>query len=185
MTEIKYRQIEGVPGQYFDCPNGVGMFSVQTCARLYGEAMSLHGLREGLRITCRSCPVGAVHSGREPSLTLVSRMLGSTSCSRCHSASRRMIRGSICVSCYNREREVLIGRNSKGGRPVYGRPIFPTIVAFVPVDGNRLVVRRMDRVSSSLEAVLTVLKSETDRIAFSWVGHPVVEMPGENELAPK
>jgi hypothetical protein len=31
----------------------------------------------------------------------------------------RLVRGNtLCVSCFNREREVLHGKNSKGGRPV-------------------------------------------------------------------
>lgn len=169
-TSVTYRTLEGVPGQYFDCPYGCGMLSTTSCARLYEEAMSPKGLKEGRRISCRACPVGAEHAGVPTAVASASRFLGVSYCSRCHGDARRLIRGSICVSCYNREREVLIGKNAKGGKPVFGRAVGTTMLGCVIDGGVKTQVRRMDKVVSRLEAVLSVLRGESKTVSFGWVG---------------
>lgn len=174
-VSVTYRTIDGAPGQYFDCPYGVAMLSVTSCAQLYLEAMSPKGLREGLRISCRACPVGAAHAGVPSEVASSSRFLGVLYCSRCHGDARRLIRGSICVSCYNREREVLIGKNAKGGKPIYGKLVGSATVACVIDDGKKTQVRRMDKVASRLEAVLSVLRLEAKATAFGWVGSSIVK----------
>lgn len=146
------------------------MLSVNACAASYQTAMSPAGLREGRRISCRACPVGAEHAGVPNSVASSSRFLGVKYCSRCHGEANRLIRGSICVSCYNREREVLIGKNAKGGKPIHGKSIGTAIVACVVDSGRKAQVHRMDKVSSRLEAVLSVLRSESTSISFGWVG---------------
>lgn len=172
--KVEYETVEGVSGQYFRCPFGVAnLLSTKACAGLYNEAMSPRGLREGLRYQCRACPVGAQHAGVSVETASGSRFLGSLYCSRCHGSARRLIRGSICVSCYNREREVLIGRNAKGGKPIHGKAVAPTTVGCV-VEGV-VSVRRMDRVASRVEAVLSVLRNESKSVTFGWVGPSVVK----------
>ena len=103
---VEYRTLAGIPGSYFDCPCGLGMLSTNSCAAAYKEAMSPVGLKEGRRITCRACPVGALHADVPSNIASASRFLGIGTCSRCHGDARRLIRGSICVSCYNRARGV-------------------------------------------------------------------------------
>lgn len=169
-TSVTYRTLDGVPGQYFDCPYGVGMLSTNACSRMYQEAMSPKGLKEGRRINCRACPVGALHAGVPTALASASRFLGVGYCSRCHGDANRLIRGSICVSCYNREREVLIGKNAKGGIPVFGKAVGTTVLACLIDGGKSTQVRRMDKVASRLEGVLSVLRSESKTVSFGWVG---------------
>jgi hypothetical protein len=170
---ITYRTIDGVPGQYFDCPSGMGCLSANACGRAYSEAMSPVGLKEGRRITCRACPVGAQHAGVPTEAASVSRFLGGCCCSRCQADARRLIRSSICVSCYNREREVLIGKNAKGGKPIFGKAIGSEIVACLI--GDLVQVRQMDKVTSLMESVLSILRGESRTVFFSWVGaSPIV-----------
>ncbi len=174
MTEHKvvYFSHDLAPGQYFECPYGCGTLSVGACSRLYQEAMSPKGLKEGRRITCRACSIGASHAGVPETHISVSRFLGATWCARCHQDARRLIRGSICVSCYNREREMLIGKNAKGGKPVNGRRVGPIIVSGMAE--GRATVMRMEKVTSRLEAVLAILRRNTGAVLFGWIGSPVI-----------
>src|SRR5690606_2664063 len=38
-------------------------------------------------------------------------------CTRCEVGSFRLVSGRLCPSCYNRQREWIVGRNAKGGKP--------------------------------------------------------------------
>ena len=170
---VEYMKLEGVPGQYFSCPYGLGMLSIDACSRSYQMSMSTAGLREGRRVTCRACPVGATHAGVPSEEASASRFLGVGYCSRCHGDARRLIRGSICVSCYNREREVLIGRNAKGSRPIYGKAIGVATISCLLDAGKKVQVRRMDKVTSRLEAFLSILRTESKTVYLGWVGTPI------------
>lgn len=174
MAGIEYFQYEGVPGQYFHCPSTMGTLSVSACAANYQLAMSPQGLKEGRRVTCRACPVGAQHAGVPDGAGSVSRFVGSTICARCHKEASRLIRNSICVGCYNREREVLIGRNAKGGIPAKCRMVFAMTLTCILGAGQRIEVRRFDRVSSFQEARIATLRGEPQACAFGWVSAPRV-----------
>ena len=174
MAEIEYFQHEGIEGQYFHCPSGMGSLSVKSCAANYALAMSTQGLKEGRRVTCRACPVGALHAGVPSGCGSQSRFVGSGVCARCQKDAPRLIRGSICVGCYNREREVLIGRNAKGGVPSKCRPVFPLTMACIFDGGAQTEVRRFDRVASMLEAKISVLRTESRSCVFGWISAPRV-----------
>jgi hypothetical protein len=162
-----------VPGRFFKCPNGVGKLSDKACAGLYTEAMSPKGLREGLRFKCRSCPLGAQHAGVKPLAKAAAKFLAGMICARCVRHAPRLIRGVICVSCYNREREMLIGRNAKGNKPVHGREIAPATVHCSSEETSR--VKRVDRASSHLEAMLCVMRAESRSLNFGWISRSVIE----------
>jgi hypothetical protein len=66
--------------------------------------------------TCRSCAIGAAHAGGTH--VAYSRIFGASICPRCRKGATRMIGGRVCVSCYNRGRELAKGRNGRGNRPV-------------------------------------------------------------------
>ena len=61
-------------------------------------------------LTCQACPVGAEHAG-DVALDL------STTCSRCQRVAPRLIHKKLCVSCYNREREMARGKDRRGKPP--------------------------------------------------------------------
>ena len=169
---IEYYAIEGAPGRYFKCPKGVGKLSDKSCNSLYTEAMSPKGLREGLRFQCRGCPVGAVHSGVKPLKANASRFLSSLTCARCIRPTSRLIRGLICVSCYNREREALIGKNAKGNKPVRVRAIDSCVISFGDEDDTHAVAR-IDYCASKLEALLSVTRSKARSLSFGFLGLPI------------
>lgn len=175
---VTYKTLEGVPGRYFDCACVGATLSVSACAAMYAEAMSPKGLKEGRRVACRGCELGAAHAGVPSSVASASRFLGVSYCARCHGDAPRLIRGSICVSCYNREREVLIGKNAKGGKPIHGKPVGVATLACVLDGGATTQVRRMDKVVTRLEGVLSVLRTEAKSVAFGWVGASVIREGG-------
>ena len=69
------------------------------------------------RSACVVCPVGAASAGRTQSPVAQAVDAIRLTCPRCERPAQRLIHGRLCVSCYNREREVRIGRNAKGGPP--------------------------------------------------------------------
>lgn len=174
MSEIKYFTHQGIDGQYFECPLGMGSLSTRSCAANYTLAMSPQGLREGRRITCRSCPVGAHHAGIPQGGGSASRFVGSGTCARCQREAPRLIRRAICVCCYNREREVLRGRNAKGKRPVRCRPIQKIRMAVII--GSVCETRQFDAVASLAEARIITLRSEAKACVFGWVSAPRVRL---------
>ena len=135
--------------------------------------MSMEGLRDGKRLKCRGCDLGALHCGVAPSSRSKSRMLGSLICSRCMRGASRLIRKTICVSCYNREREVIVGRNAKGTKPINCTQPFPAMVACSLGDDPAMQVVRLDRVVSRTEAVMSLLHREERSVSFGWLGAPI------------
>lgn len=176
MDVIKYFKYDGVDGDYFSCPKGVGTFSTEFCARIYQEAMSPVGLKDGVRIACRGCAVGASHAGVCGSSA--SRFLGQLSCSRCQKGATRLIRGCICVSCFNREREFLIGKNAKGNVPIHAKPVGSVFVACAIDSGESVQVRKSDKVTSLLEVYLSILRSMPKKVWFGMVNQMPVGING-------
>lgn len=174
MSEVEYFSIDGVRGDYFRCEELRAKLSTKACSGLYQQAMSPRGLETGLRPQCRGCPIGARHSGVAPEVASSSRFLGRLICSRCIEPARRLIRKSICVSCYNREREVMIGKNAKGGAPIHCRKVSSATLACVMGVNSAVKVRRFDRVSSPLEAVLSTIRAEPEAVSFGWIAPPIV-----------
>ena len=65
---------------------------------------------------CHACPIGQRHAA-EHSLR-VHQSKPATTCARCERLpGRRLLEHGICISCYNRQREVIRGRDRKGNLP--------------------------------------------------------------------
>ena len=65
---------------------------------------------------CQACPIGQRHAA-EHSLK-VHQSKPATTCVRCErQPGRRLLEHGICISCYNRQREVIRGRDRKGNVP--------------------------------------------------------------------
>ncbi|CAE6714235.1 hypothetical protein [Paraburkholderia haematera] len=112
-------------------------------------------------MSCQGCRVGAFNAGVKARTKLeiindktadrhtrseASRGLHCVRCGRSSASSdfvgnMRLVRSNTCcVSCYNREREVKIGENSKGAKPVLHCGLRPTTLVIKNADGKRKTV---------------------------------------------
>ena len=101
----------------FDCPRLAGNLRITEigCANNWRRARREHADRGHPLYECRGCAIGAGHAG-EPQERDAAALEGV--CVRCNRQSTRLLKGAaICVSCYNREREVRIGKDRRGNRP--------------------------------------------------------------------
>lgn len=139
--EIKYFSIDALPGRYFNCERLSGTMTDCSCAAQFRK-------HKGGSSKCSDCETGALHAGERIVHALPERF-----CPRCGGTDKRLIYGNICISCYNRGRELMAGKNAKGAFPKHARS-FRRATVFVPGLG----VRTMDRVVDVAEAILTVLR---------------------------
>ena len=129
--EIAYVELDSFPGvKMFRCEPLHATLMIEACARNY--------LAKKFPSCAANCRIGLEHAAlQDPALGAqiarkierkeISPTYIELPCIRClrsgMTASRfvgrfRLVRGkTICVSCWNREREVRIGRNAKGARP--------------------------------------------------------------------
>lgn len=111
---VDYFTMEHVPGKtFFQCDRMRAKLSTTSCVSMWRKADEIN---DGSHSACRLCPLGAVHAGEVAAS--MSPLKGSLTCSRCHRTATRLIGKMMCVSCYNRAREVALGRNAKGTIPV-------------------------------------------------------------------
>lgn len=82
----------------------------------------------------------------------------------------RLIWGHICVSCYNREREAVIGRNAKGRAPVKIGRLEPRGIWYLA--GRQLVRLARARTVDTTELVVAALRDSSDRVRFVFHGEP-------------
>lgn len=96
----------------------------------------------------------------------MSQLRGQEICSRCHRVGMRLVGGDICVSCWNRQREVIIGKNARGRKPLKHPPIAPRSITFMT--GSALV--RIERLYSvcTEELVISALRDSTRQVFFGF-----------------
>lgn len=161
---VEYFRIADVPGkQYFRCDRYSATLSTEACAGMWRKAN--HENSEA-QFKCRICPLGAVHAGE--TAASMSPLKGTTICGRCHRTAVRLIRKHLCVSCWNRERELIIGKNAKGTRPVKLRPLGKRSMFYR--EGNETKVLRMDYSAAMDELVVAVLRDAANRAVFAFRG---------------
>lgn len=156
--KIDYFTIDGAPGKYFMCGPYKASMSVSSCASMYRAEKGVHA---GRHMHCRGCPIGAFHAGEKP---VASRgLFGSLICPRCQRGASRLVTG-VCVSCVNRQYEVVRGVNAKGRAPVRLLPLAPMEMALR--EDSRIVVAMVPLSSSRVEVILRALRSRPGVRAF-------------------
>lgn len=134
----------------FTCPRYTGGLRLTPagCASMY---------RRGKLVTdpydtaaqCRGCPIGAEHAGEALSVPILWRR----ACVRCGSTGKRLVLGgTLCVSCYNRQREIETGNYRRGVPPQNVALRAATVV--VSID----LMPRQITAANSLEAMLRIAK---------------------------
>lgn len=181
---VEYFEYKDVPGRYFVCPSGYGTLSDKACARNFSEATSAKSRAIRRMELCDGCETGAAHAG----VTEIEvRRDAGLVCARCEKPATRLIRGSVCVSCYNREREVLIGKNAKGQVPVRCSKLYQEMISVVARSG-RLKLCKLDRVVSGKgEAMRTIIAQEGNPVYFvETVPTPdCLEPQGDSDTQPR
>lgn len=168
---LAYTQAYGL--HLFQCEPYRARLTSKACAARYREANDARG-REAERIVhCRSCPIGASHAGVDQ--TYFSQYYDTLLCPRCHKTWLRIIKGRVCVSCYNRERELVRGYNAKGIFPAGVRGVWPHTIT-VAVDGKSL---RLSAIAhNAIELALHCMRTTKGRLTFGFTPPEVVNQQG-------
>ena len=141
--DIEYR--EALPGTgllVFDCPKMNASLSAAACSKSYLHQQTF---------SCMGCPIGRHHAGRLP-LPVPRKSYGAyddektplaaiiaRKCTRCGRAEHRLLAGVLCLSCYNRQRECIRGKNSKGQFPKLAAEKLRWGFAIVALDSDLLL----------------------------------------------
>ena len=140
------------------------------CGRLWEAAQAKHAAKklqpwEGI-VTCRTCPVGARNAGRQAEAVFVPAAILAAYCPRCSRPASRLINERLCVSCYNRDREALVGRDAKGNRPALCDRVHDA--RFVVIGDGRDREVSVCRVLDAAEAMRRVARDAKAPILFGW-----------------
>jgi hypothetical protein len=139
------------------------------CSRLW---VSVNGDRRPesweARASCVGCSIGRSNSGAPADPLSEVRAAIKQTCSRCLRASERLIwpeRQAFCVSCDNRQREAIRGRNAKGNPPAIMYLLRSMALAFEAGDERQTIER--PRVLSLTELVLLAVKSAHAQVTIA------------------
>lgn len=171
-----YFAVEGFSGRYFTCTR-YGTMSDTACARNYEAAPQ--AVQAGRLEGCIGCPLGGQHAGKpEATVSTLHEASRPRVCVRCRRNGReadsrlvgrmRLVRGhTICISCYNREREFVHGANAKGGPPRKWAGLhFPRAARIC--NARTVIERCASPVADRVEAALTLLrKPHTIGVVFA------------------
>ncbi len=156
----------GLPGtRYFRCAPMTATIAVEACASNWRASLERDSER---LLKCRSCPVGAVHAG--DTAASLSPLRGMRICSRCVTGTTRLIHEWLCVSCYNREREHIAGRNAKGKAPSRMAPLHRRAIKIVEAGVPRILAR--DLTTGMEELMVAALRDSRNSVAFGFNGRP-------------
>ncbi|MNM73069.1 hypothetical protein D3C81_847850 [compost metagenome] len=76
------------------------------------------------------------------------------------------MRKHLCVSCYNREREYLIGRNAKGSKPVMHPPLMPLAIRFRAGETQQTLA--IEHAVSMQELIVAALRDTSKQVTFGF-----------------
>ena len=181
---IDYFEYPGVPGRYFRCEAMRASLAETRCASMYRDAKRLPASACSSLEKCIGCEIGAMHAG-DKDVQRKTAVVGSLTCARCREHASRLVVGGICVSCYNRQREVEKGRNAKGVPP---RPVdrfwldevprckvvitHQSMLLFSANGTTRLVT---GKVADQLELMMCSMRNVRDKFLFAFP--PAVRSP--------
>ena len=158
---VIYFKRDDYDGQLFECERRDAVLSPNSCAVMWSNANGSKSCPINLT-KCHNCPVGAHHSGCDVSGSSQQLNL----CARCNRPSVRMVRDRICISCANREYEVLRGVNARGCFPSKHPPLHKISIRYRY--GGSVILWGGELVTNSVEAMMSVIKICGDEVEFSF-----------------
>jgi hypothetical protein len=168
---VAYFSLGEFPGEFFRCLPYRATIAPGACGKRWRAAQTATGYAVDKFSNCRDCRIGAAHAGEDH--VSYSFYFETMICPRCRRGCTKMVAGTRCVSCYNREREFLSGKNSKGTVPVMARPLHRREIRYtVPEEGLGLEpvprVYVAEHSADILELVLGVLRTTKGSIMFGF-----------------
>ena len=162
---VEYFTVELAPHlQMFKCERMRATLSVQSCAANWRGS---HDELAERMFRCKTCPIGAVHAGE--TAASLSPLRGAMICGRCHRGTTRLIEQHLCPSCWNRERETIIGKNAKGVKPVKLASVHPRALRVIEAGEPKLIKRQ--RTAHIEELYVKALRDCARTIVFTWDPH--------------
>ena len=165
---MTYQAHAVAPGmKFFGCDAYRATLSQTSCGERWRRAQTATGYDADRVSLCRGCPIGAQHAGEKP--VIYSQHFKSPVCPRCRKGATRMIGDRMCISCYNRSRELAVGKNARGNTPVRliaERPLHT--VAFRLIVNGHSTRRSVPGVVDLLEPVLQTLRTTKGDVAFAF-----------------
>lgn len=166
----------------FDCVPLRMRLTHQSCASNWRMAKRLPRDSDRCILRCKGCAVGAVNAGED---IVDSRPVDPADrlCVRCGNPTKKLVWGVFCVGCYNRQREVRIGKNRKGTRPHLKLNIgTETLYAFVSNQVSKRVVKNINTGAEALQAAIRHGEGE----AFVTWHEDITDLPsrGRRSTAP-
>jgi len=148
-TGVQYREL--LPGfTVFDCAALKATLSPKSCAERWAKAEP--------GSSCHGCAIGAQHAGQTPAPPPPVRQ----PCVRCGSTAHRLIGRAICICCFNRQREVIRGRNAKGSFPIsVGRRLRAGFAIVRIDDANAALLQLFKRTAVKSAGWRSGLKTDT------------------------
>lgn len=96
-----------------DCAPHRTRMTLAGCQRMWKKAAASKPMPWDSLHACLSCPVGALRCGKSPPPPPRDKATAEA-CPRCGKETHRRVRMDLCMSCYNRERELLRGARRRG-----------------------------------------------------------------------
>jgi hypothetical protein len=170
---LRYFEHDCLPGiRHFHCEPMRASLSTDACARRWREANAKRHGSGGIQVAmkdsdkscalCKGCRIGAMHAGADKANLHAIHV--TNTCARCLKPAPRLINKHLCVSCYNRSREYLLGRNSRGNKPVMHPPLSSHSVSYMA--GGELRIRTIELAAERREVIAAVLRDEHDAVTF-------------------
>lgn len=160
---VEYFTIPELPDRpMFRCERRNATLQVDSCATIWKAANSKSGAE--CNQACRTCPIGALHAGEGE--VVMSQLRGLEICSRCHRVGMRLVGGDICVSCWNRQREVIIGKNARGRKPLNHPPISTHAITYLT--GDKVITLKRKHAICTEELVVSALRDSPRQVFFGF-----------------
>jgi hypothetical protein len=168
---VDYRAIPGAPAPSFECVRYRAQLLTTACSKRWRQAQTAKGFAADAIERCRGCPIGAQHAGEK--IVRYSSLFGKDICSRCGRGSgRRLIGGTRCVSCANRQYESIKGRNRKGTRPTMA-PLEKRTISYV-IEGGGVEELTIQHSRDMVELMMATLRNRRGRPYFFFAGRAPV-----------